>query len=227
MDCILFFLGVFYCCDKTDTRSNSGCSGSHSITKGSQGKFWSRTGTMQRPWKSVICLFAHGLLSLFSHSTQDSLPRDGGIHSDLHPPISIMSWERASRACPQANLMGGICSTESLSSDDYSLYQGDLKTSQHIMHYFQRIKHAVFLTFAKVPISSNLILQKWFLFAECLLRLPYAWKHPHLSPLCRGQSVETAVWHFMPVLQDSLLCCKMALLLLPLLSLACLTVRCT
>ena len=37
--------------------------------------------------------------------TQDHLSRGGTAHAGMDPPTSIMNWEKASQAYPQANLV--------------------------------------------------------------------------------------------------------------------------
>jgi hypothetical protein len=43
------------------------------------------------------------LLSLFSYTTQDYLPRGGTTHSGLGPPTSIINQDSVPHICPQAS----------------------------------------------------------------------------------------------------------------------------
>jgi hypothetical protein len=48
------------------------------------------------PWRNAAyCLFLLGLLSLFSYTTQDHLPRDATAHSRLGPPTSSINQEKS------------------------------------------------------------------------------------------------------------------------------------
>lgn len=59
-------------------------------------------------WRNAAyCIELHWLLSWFSSTNQDHLPRGETTHSDLGPPhISIISKENVPQDCAQAKLLG-------------------------------------------------------------------------------------------------------------------------
>lgn len=67
------------------------------------------------------------LFNLPSFITHDHWPRGSPAHSELGPPINIISQENAPGACPQDNLVGTFSQLRSLFHKDSSLFQADIK----------------------------------------------------------------------------------------------------
>ena len=68
---------------------------------------------MQRSRRNAAYWLAPpGLFSLLSYTPWNDLPRVGTIHSGSGPHTPIINLENAPQGCLQANLLGGVFSTE-------------------------------------------------------------------------------------------------------------------
>lgn len=82
-----------------EQRFHFSLSQSHSILSGSQGR---NLGSETEAETVELCLLAalHGLLSVFSYTIQDRLPKRGTTHSELCLPTIIVIEENALKVCP-------------------------------------------------------------------------------------------------------------------------------
>jgi hypothetical protein len=77
------------------------------LTQGKDPEAGADTETMEG---SAYWLASHGLLTLFSYTTQDHHPRDSTIHNGLRPPHQLL--RKCPRGLPADRSYGSIFSVE-------------------------------------------------------------------------------------------------------------------